>query len=81
MKCDIVQVFCLNGVSGNVIASSFIGDGACDDGFNNVGCQFDGGDCCDNNNSGWDDYCTVIYNHAFLINNPCSTYFVIFAEM
>ena len=24
----------------------FQGDGACDDGNNNAGCNFDGGDCC-----------------------------------
>ena len=31
--------------------------------------------------SGWDTYCSVIYNHAFLINNPHVTYFLLFAEM
>ena len=37
--------------------SHFIGDGYCDDENNNVGCQFDGGDCCENDYYGWDDYC------------------------
>ena len=45
-------------------------DGYCDDENNNPGCNFDGGDCCNNNNPNWDAFCTVIYNHAFLINNP-----------
>ena len=53
----------------------------CDDENNNPSCNFDGGACCNNNYSGWDYRCTVIYNHTFLINNPCLTYFVIFAEM
>ena len=35
----------------------FIGDGYCEDENNNVGCQFDGGDCCENDYYGWDDYC------------------------
>ena len=35
----------------------FIGDGSCDDENNNVGCQFDGGDCCENDYYSWDDYC------------------------
>jgi len=26
---------------------------------NNPECQFDGGDCCNNNYSGWDQYCTI----------------------
>ena len=64
----------------------FANDLWCDDENNNPGCNFDGGACCNNITTwdgwdGWDDYCTVIYNHAFLINNPCLTYFVIFAEM
>ena len=56
-------------------------DGYCDDENNNPGCNFDGGDCCNNNYSGWDEYCKVIYNHAFLINNPHLTYYVIFSDM
>ena len=35
----------------------YIGDGYCDDENNNVGCQFDGGDCCDNDYYNWNDYC------------------------
>ena len=59
----------------------YANDQYCDDENNNADCNFDGGACCNNNNTYWDYYCTVIYNHAFLINNPCLTYFVIFAEM
>jgi len=32
-------------------------DGYCDDENNNAACNFDGGDCCNNNNFGWNDYC------------------------
>ena len=37
------------------------GDGNCDDGNNNAGCNYDGGDCCpgDDPPSGWDNYCLV----------------------
>ena len=59
----------------------YANDQWCDDENNNPSCNFDGGACCDNNYSGWDDNCTVIYNLVFSINNPCLTYFVIFAEM
>ena len=59
----------------------YANDQWCDDENNNPSCNFDGGACCDNNISGWDDNCTVIYNHAFAINNPCLTYLVIFSEM
>ena len=59
----------------------YANDQWCDDENNNPSCNFDGGACCNNTNSGWDDNCTVIYNHAFSINNPCLTHFVIFSEM
>jgi hypothetical protein len=59
----------------------YANDQVCDDENNNPGCNFDGGACCDNNNSGWDAYCTVIYIHDFSINNFCLTYFAIFSEM
>ena len=36
---------------------TWIGDGWCDDETNNEGCQFDGGDCCENDYYYWDDYC------------------------
>ena len=35
----------------------WIGDGWCDDETNNEACQFDGGDCCENDQYYWDDYC------------------------
>ena len=28
------------------LVESWAGDGACDDGNNNAGCDYDGGDCC-----------------------------------
>jgi len=34
------------------------GDNYCDDENNTPGCGFDGGDCCDNDNDGWDNYCS-----------------------
>ena len=37
----------------------WIGDGFCDDENNNAQCQFDLGDCCNNKNPGWDQFCTV----------------------
>ena len=37
----------------------WIGDNYCDDQNNNAACQFDGGDCCNNSNSGWNNYCSV----------------------
>ena len=37
------------------------GDTYCDDGNNNAGCNFDGGDCCPGSNPPelWDNYCTI----------------------
>ena len=35
------------------------GDGFCDDDLNTIGCKWDGGDCCHNLVSGWNNYCTV----------------------
>ena len=61
------------------VSPQWANDQWCDDENNNP--NFDGRACCNNNNSGWDTYCTVIYNHTSLINNPCLPYFVIFAEM
>jgi len=33
------------------------GDDICDDDNNNAGCAWDGGDCCNNNKPGWNEYC------------------------
>ena len=33
------------------------GDTYCDDENNNAGCDWDGGDCCNNDNPDWDDFC------------------------
>ena len=38
---------------------NWIKDRYCDDNNNNVECQWDGGDCCNNSMSGWDNYCTA----------------------
>ena len=37
----------------------WIEDGYCDDENNNAACQFDGGDCCNNDGPNWDWYCSV----------------------
>ena len=41
----------------------WIGDSYCDDDLNNIQCNYDGGDCCNNvwssNGTSWDQYCTV----------------------
>ena len=39
--------------------SDWVNDGYCDDGNNNVDCNFDGGDCCNNNAPNWDHFCTI----------------------
>lgn len=36
----------------------WVGDDYCDDDNNNAECEYDGGDCCDNNMDGWDTYCS-----------------------
>jgi len=38
-------------------ASSWIGDGYCDDRLNTAECQFDGNDCCFRNRKDWNKYC------------------------
>ena len=63
------------------VSPQYGNDQWCDDENNNPSCNFDSGACCNNNVIGWDEYCTVIYNHAFLINNPHVTFFVLFTEM
>jgi len=35
----------------------WVSDGYCDDDNNNEECEYDGGDCCNNNTSGWDSFC------------------------
>ena len=37
----------------------WIEDGFCDDENNSAACQFDGGDCCNNDGPNWDWYCSV----------------------
>ena len=38
--------------------ASLMNDGICHDGNNKPECHWDGGDCCDNGQPGWDDYCS-----------------------
>merc|ERR1711990_1241546 len=33
-------------------------DGYCDDQNNNIGCEFDGGDCCEQRHDDWNTKCT-----------------------
>merc|ERR1711994_354631 len=35
------------------------GDDYCDDENNTAACDWDGGDCCNNTNEGWDNFCTA----------------------
>ena len=37
----------------------WIGDTYCDDETNNAACKWDGGDCCNNDNLNWKEYCTI----------------------
>ena len=37
---------------------SWSNDKYCDDGNNNAACNYDGGACCNNQNSGWNSYCS-----------------------
>ena len=50
--------FCLEaeGTTTSSCIQGWIGDAYCDDSNNNVGCNFDGGDCCGSNVN--TDYCT-----------------------
>jgi hypothetical protein len=36
-----------------------MGDGFCDDDNNNKECEFDLGDCCNNVNINWNQYCSI----------------------
>ena len=45
------------GAAQGCMEPNHVGDGYCDDGNNNGGCQWDGGDCCYNTGESWDDYC------------------------
>ena len=37
----------------------WVNDNFCDDENNNPGCNFDGGDCCNNQSPGWNNFCNV----------------------
>ena len=37
--------------------NNYVGDGYCDDENNIEVCNWDGGDCCNNNIQNWDEYC------------------------
>ena len=59
--------------------NSWWGDNYCDDFMNNEGCEYDLGDCCQENPaSGWDNYCEVCctYHTSYLILQ--TLYFIIF---
>ena len=38
--------------------NDWVGDNYCDDGNNNAGCNYDGGDCCVQRVENWHDFCT-----------------------
>jgi len=42
----------------NCAAPQWFGDAFCDDENNTEECGFDGGDCCNNEGQGWDNYCS-----------------------
>ena len=42
----------------NCAAPQWFGDDFCDDENNTADCGFDGGDCCNNEGPGWNNYCT-----------------------
>jgi len=42
----------------NCAAPHWFGDAFCDDENNTEECGFDGGDCCNNEGQGWDNYCS-----------------------
>ena len=45
--------------SGGCAETAWVSDAYCDDGNNNADCNFDGGDCCNNDAPNWDAYCTI----------------------
>merc|ERR1712111_17429 len=58
-ECECFEYFATTeDPTANCFAPHWIGDGYCDDDNNNADCGFDGGDCCDNEMSGWDNYCS-----------------------
>merc|ERR1712203_384155 len=46
-------------VNNGTCNAGWIADSFCDDINNNPECGFDGGDCCDNDGEGWDNYCSL----------------------
>ena len=52
-------MLCKDRQSSNECGSpNFATDEHCDDENNNVGCNYDGGACCNQNIAGWDEFCT-----------------------
>ena len=47
---------CIDAIVGKCKKANYVGDGYCDDGNNNAGCTWDGGDCCGVENNY--DFCT-----------------------
>ena len=50
---------CLEFGQGGCGSPQFVNDNLCDDENNNSRCNFDGGDCCNNQYPGWDSFCNV----------------------
>merc|ERR1712176_367711 len=48
-----------DGCGGSCLSPNYVGDGFCDDGNNNCGCDWDQGDCCGESGKGKQyNYCT-----------------------
>ena len=49
------ECVCLGKTVGNGVPNALVGNGFCNDDTNNVECNYDGGDCCENVKT---DYCS-----------------------
>merc|ERR1711962_565907 len=57
--CKICECLDPDESPGTCEKPGWIGDTYCDDETNNAACNWDGGDCCNNDNPDWKEYCTV----------------------
>ena len=57
--CECIDPELQEGCFGECSSPNFVGDGFCDDGNNNCGCDWDNGDCCGSSGKGKQyEYCT-----------------------
>ena len=64
------ECVCLGKTVGNGVPNALVGNGFCNDDTNNVECNYDGGDCCENVKTDYCSECNCYLQMSCATGNP-----------